>query len=313
MSFLEQERALFDLLFDQSLRENFCKGSTTAFSEYELDDGEIEDFKEIRPDAIELDASMRTYLILTHICRQFPVSFSLVSSLQNGISLLQGLINLQTMRCHPTERATVFTSQLREELSAPEYSCEFDSDKELGMITAILEAELGMAWTSAILKQKVLEGKLPSKNMPDDFKSNDEDWLNKPIKLASYVSAVIIPQSYVKLKQTLCPCEDTGLWAHLSKTQLSASLRSKTLAYEDPRLFITRAHISTLSRCEPTVDHQTAELTEGFAPLFQHVNGTNTTGQILAQLKQAGAADEILQGVEAGFHQLLTSGILKLA
>ncbi len=247
---------------------------------------------------------MRSYLILTHICRQFPVTFSLVSSLQNGINLLQRLINLQTMRCHPTERATVFASQLREQLP----SCKCDSDRELAMITAILEAELGMAWTSATLKQKVLEGELPSGNT----NQIDEDWLNKPIKLASYVSAVIIPQSYVKLKQTLCPYEDTGLWAHLSKTQLAASLRKKTLAHEEPRLFITRAHVSTLSRCEPTVDHQTAELTEGFAPLFQHVNGTNTTGQILAQLKQAGAADEILQGVEAGFQQLLTSGMLEL-
>ena len=305
MSFREQERALFDLLFDQSLRENFCKDSTTAFSEYELDDDELNDFKEIRPGALELDASMRGYLILTHICRQFPVTFSLVSSLQNGITLLQGLINLQTMRCHPTKRATVFASQLREQLPA----CEIDSDKELAMITAILEAELGMAWTSATLKQKVLEGELPSENI----NQIDEDWLNEPIKLAAYVSAAIIPQSYVKLKETLCPCEDTALWAHLSKTQISASLRKKTLATEEPKLFITRAHVSTLSRCEPTVDHQTAELTEGFAPLFQHVNGTNTTGQILDQLKQAGAANEILQGVEAGFQQLLTSGMLELA
>ena len=305
MSFQEQERALFDLLFDQSLRENFCKDSTTAFSEYELDDDELNDFKEIRPGALELDASMRGYLILTHICRQFPVTFSLVSSLQNGIDLLQGLINLQTMRCHPTERATVFASQLREQLP----TCKIDSDKELVMITAILEAELGMAWTSATLKQKVLEGELPSENI----NQIDEDWLNEPIKLAAYVSAAIIPQSYVKLKETLCPCEDTALWAHLSKTQISASLRKKTLANEEPKLFITRAHVSTLSRCEPTVDHQTAELAEGFAPLFQHVNGTNTTGQILDQLKQAGAANEILQGVEAGFHQLLTSGMLELA
>ncbi len=304
MSFQEQERALFDLLFDQSLREEFCKDSTTAFSEYELDDDELNDFKEIRPDAIELDASMRSYLILTHICRQFPVTFSLVSSLQNGIDLLQGLINLQTMRCHPTERASVFASQLREQLPA----CKVNSDKELTMITAILEAELGMAWTSATLKQKVLEGESP----PENISQIDEDWLDKPIKLAAYVSAAIIPQSYVKLKKILCPCEDTDLWAHLSQTQLSASLRKKTLANEAPTLFITRAHVSTLSRCEPTVDHQTAELTEGFAPLLQQINGTNTISQILAQLKQAGAADEILQGVEAGFYQLLTSGMLEL-
>jgi len=307
MSFQEQERALFDLLFDQSLRENFCKNSITAFAEYELDDHELNDFKEIRPDAIELDASMRTYLILTQICRQFPVTFSLVSSLQNGINLLKNLINLQTMRCHPTERATVFASQLREQLATSTSDVEFDTDKELGMVTAILEAELGMAWTSATLKQKVLKGESPSENV----NQVNEDCLNRPIKLAAYVSAAIIPQSYVKLKETLCPCEDTVLWAHLSKKQLSASLRKKTLANEEPKLFITRAHASTLSRCEPTVDHQTAELTEGFAPLFQHVNGSMSIAQILEHLRQAGAPEEILQGVEAGFLQLLTSAMLE--
>ena len=305
MSFQEQERALFDLLFDRSLRENFCKNSTVAFSEYALDDRELDDFKEIRPDAIELDASMRTYLILTQICRQYPITFCLVSSLQNGINLLKELINLQTMRCHPAERATVFGSQLREQLS----SCKFDSEKEQAIITAILEAELGMAWTSATLKRQVLAGETPS----DSVGQICTDWLDKPIKLAAYVSAAIIPQSYVKLKETLCPCEDTALWAHLSKTTLSASLRKKTLANEDPKLFITQAHVSTFSRCEPTVDHHTAELTEGFAPLFQHINGSMSIAQILGHLRQAGAPEEILQGVQTGFQQILTTGMLEFA
>ena len=305
MSFQEQERALFDLLFDRSLRENFCKNSIVAFSEYALDDHELDDFKEIRPDAIELDASMRTYLILTQICRQFPITFSLVSSLNNGNNLLKELINLQTMRCHPRERATVYSSQLRERLIA----YQFDSETEQVMITAILEAELGMAWTSATLKQKVLEGEIPSEKISPE----SEDSLDRPVKLAAYVSAAMIPQSYVKLKATLCPCEDTALWAHLSKKPLSASLRKKTLALEEPKLFITRAHVSTFSRCEPTVDHQTAELSEGFAPLFQHVNGSMSVAQILGHLKQAGAADEILQGVHAGFQQLLTTGMLEFA
>ncbi len=106
--------------------------------------------------------------------------------------------------------------------------------------------------------------------------------------------------------------EDTALWAHLSKTPLSASLRNKTLANEDPKLFITRAHVSTSSRCKTTVDHQTAELTEGFAPLFQHVNGSMSIAQILEQLRQSGAPEGILEGVQAGFQQLLTTGMLEL-
>ena len=305
MSFEEQERALFDLLFDRSLRENFCQDSTAALAAYELNESEINDFREIRSDAIELDASMRTYLILTHICRQFPITFSLVSSLHNGIKLLKELINLQTMRCHPAERATVFGTQLREQLG----SCKFDSDREQTMITAILEAELGMALTSATLKRQVLEGESPSESVGQSC----ANWLDKPVKLAAYISAAIIPQSYVKLKNLLCPCEDSGLWTHLSKTPLSASLRRKALENEEPKLFITRAHVSKMSRCEPTVDHQTAELTEGFAPLFQHVDGSSSIAQMLAHLKQAGASQQILEGVQTGFRQLLTSEMLEFA
>ncbi len=305
MSFQEQERALFDLLFDQSLRKNFCQDPTNALSIYALNDSELNDFREIRSDAIELDASMRRYLILTQICRQFPVTFSLVSSLQNGINLLKGLINLQTMRCHPAERATEFASQLREQLP----SCKFDSEREQIMITAILEAELGMALTSATLKRQVLEGESPSESVGQSC----ADWLDKPVKLAAYISAAIIPQSYVKLKKSLCPCEESGLWAHLSKTPLSTSLRRKVLDKEEPKLFITRAHVSKMSRCEPTVDHQTVELSEGFAPLFQHVDGSSSIAQMLAHLKQVGASQQIIQGVQAGFQQLLASEMLEFA
>lgn len=303
MSFKEQENALFDLLFDKSLRKNFCKNSISALERYDLDDHELDDFKVIRTDAIELDASMRTYLILTHICRQFPVTFSLVSSLHKGINLLEDLINLKTMRSHPAEHSTAYGSQLLEQLP----SCKFDSEKEQSIITAIMEAELGMTWTSATLKHQVLAGETP----PECVSQTCNDWLDRPIKLAAYVSAAIIPQSYMKLKETLCPCEDTALWAHLCKKPLSESLRKKTLVDEDPKLFITRAHIRTLSRCESTVDHATAELTEGFAPLFQHINGSMSIAQILGHLRQAGATEEILQSVQTGFQQLLNYAMLE--
>lgn len=306
MSFLEQERALFALLFDRTLRDDFQKNSTLAFSKYNLSEHELNDFKQIRPDAIALDASMRTYLILTQICRQFPVTFSLVSSLQDGIKILQALINLQTMRCHPIQRATVFISQLPEQLA----TCKIDSNRERAFITAILEAELGMASSGAILKQKLLEDESP---LARNLHLTKENTLNQAIKLAAYVSATIIPQSYLPLKKALCPCEDTALWTHLSKKPLSASRRKKTLAHGTPKLFITKAHVSTRSRCEPTVDHQMIELTEGFAPLFQHVNGSMSIAQILGHLQQAGAPAKILQGVEAGFQQLLRSEMLEFA
>lgn len=309
MSFEEQERALFDLLFDQTLRNNFCDDPGVALSEYALDDAEINDFREIQPDALKLDASMRAYQILTHICRQYPITLSLISSFPNGNNLLKELINLQTMHCHPAERSTVFGSQLREQLVTQTSGIKFDSKKELAMVTAILEAELGMAWTGATLKLQILEGESPMESEPETC----ADWLNKPVKLVAYVSAVVIPQSYVILKDSLCPCEDADLWAHLSKKPTSTSRRKKTLATEEPTLFITRAQVKKLSPCDSVVGHKMAELTDGFAPLLQHINGTGNIAHIIEHLRLAGASEEILHGVKAGFQQLLTSGMLEFA
>ena len=78
MSFEEQERALFDLLFDSGLREEFCENAENALHAYELTEEEKADFAVVRPDALLLDAKMRRNILLTHICRAYPVSFAIV-------------------------------------------------------------------------------------------------------------------------------------------------------------------------------------------------------------------------------------------
>lgn len=306
MSFQEQERALFDLLFDQSLRGQFCERGIVALSDYALDENERDDFNAIRPDALALDATMRIYLILTHICKSYPISFCLISSLQDGNSLLKSLVDVGTMRAKSADRTTVFGKRLREKLA----TFEFDVASEKDLIIAILEAELGMAWTGASLKQLVIEqGQLSE----GENQAVAADWLTQPINLASYVSVAIIPHAYGQLKQSLCPCSDAELWAQLSRQPLTKSIRSKALNGPQPRLLVSRARVSNSSRCEPTVDHKTVELSEGFAHLFQYVNGSHSVEQILAQLKQAGAADKMLDGVQSGFRQLLETGMLTIA
>ncbi len=303
MSFQEQERVLFDLLFDSSLRDAFCKDGNAALGNYELSESEQADFSVIRPDALQLDAKMRRNILLSHICRSFPVSFAIVSSLDQGKAILKQLVDTETMRTATLDRATVFGTRLRDELLKP----TFDSNTEKALIVAILEAELAMAWTSGTLKREVLK----SANAPDDVMHIKEGWLNKPVKLAAYVGAAIIPLSYTELKRIFCAVADTELWNYLSQNPVSKTLRKNTLAKEDPRLLVLRAHISHMSVCEPTVDHQIVELSEGFAQLFQHVNGTVSVVEILAQLKQAGASDQILQGVQRGFQQLFENGMLE--
>ena len=304
MSFEVQERVLLDLLFDSSIREQFRNNIDATLTKYDLDENEINDFKTIRPDALELDANMRTNLFIAHICRSFPVTFSLVSSFNKGIELLKKLVNAELMHTPPTERTTVYGTRLREQL----VTLKFDNQNEQPLITAILEAELGMAWTAATLKQVVLENGLPD-NMQQNDKSN---WSGRPIKLASYVSAAMLPQPYTKLKQKLCPNTKCDLWTEISKKQLNAYKRNIVLQQEDPRLLIARAQVNHVSQCEPGIDHQTIELSEGFAHLFQHVNGSASIDQLLTAFKQAGAPDPLLQSVKAGFKQLIDNDMLFL-
>lgn len=166
-----------------------------------------------------------------------------------------------------------------------------------------------MAWTSGSLKREVLEnGLLHIK--PSEL---DQDWSNQNIKLAPYVCAAMIPDSYEKLKTSFCPELDCDLWRSLNKKPVLAASRKKILEKDDPRLFVARAHVSHMSRCEPTIVQKTTELSGGFASLFQHVNGTVSVDYILQQLKQIGAQEEMLQSIKATFKQLLESDMLEFS
>ena len=303
MSFEQQEQALFNLLFDSKLRDQFCQDQTSALKDYDLDEAERNDFNSIRPEALQLDAAMRADLILSHICKSFPISFSIASSFPNGLETLTQLIDLETMQSRPIERAVVFGNRLAQHFS--EFT--FSSEHEQAIAMALLEAELGMAWTGSSLKQHLLDQGVA----PDEHHQLEADWLSIPVKLAPYVSASVLPQSYTLIKQRLCKVEDDCLWRHLNETSLSASARKKTLLTNDPRLLVTRAITGRISRCEPVIEHITMELSEGFAPLFQHVNGTMSVGQILEQLKQIGAEQPMLQSIQSAFQQLLESGMLE--
>jgi hypothetical protein len=305
MSFQEQERALFDLLFDSTVRENFCKDSLAALYQYDLNEDERNDFAEIRPDALKLDAKIRADLLLSHFCRAFPVSFSIISSFEGGLYVLKSLIDVETMRTVIVDRLTHYGRRLGEGLNA----LIFDSVDEQAKVSAILEAELGMVWTSASLKREVLgNGGLHIKSP-----QLGQDWQNKNIKLAPYVCAAIIPGAYEKLKRSFCHESDCDLWRSLSRKPFAASRRSKILENDDPRLFVARAYVSHMSRCEPTIEQKTVELSEGFASLFQHVNGTVSVEYILAQLKQIGAQEQMLESIKSTFQQLLEGEMLEFS
>lgn len=304
MSFAEQERALFDLLFDHALRDRFQKSSVASLRDYALDDDERADFSTIRADALALDAFLRADFVLSHLCRTFPLAFSLTSSLPGGLDLLRQLIDTQTMRTPTDERAPAFGARLRELLAAN----PFNSAREQAAVIAIVEAELGMAMTASTLRRALTAGGASPVAPP----VLDARWLERPVQLAAYVSAAVIPRSYPQLKSALCPGADTELWAHLSGTPLPASMRSETLAQEEPRLLLAQARASHISACDIVTEHGTMELSEGFAPLLAHVNGNSSVAGILAQMRRIGTPEALLQGIESAFWRLLETGMLEL-
>ena len=304
MSFAVQEQVLFDLLFNRQFRERFIEDKRLALQQYELTKDEINDFLVIKPEALALDAKMRAGLLLSHISRSYPVSFCLISSLSDGLELLRGLVDIQLMHTPPRERATSYGKHCHQALS----SKTLDDQQQHDYLIAIFEAELGMARTAAMLKQRLIERAMPLKKTINDKKN----WANRTVELAAFVNAVMLPQPYANLKKQLCPKDCSDIWRHISQSPLTASRRSKILQQQDNRLLITRARMVHFSRCEPVVEHQTIELSEGFAHLFQHVNGTASVTQLLAAFKQAGAPDGLLKSVKAGLKQLINNDMLTL-
>jgi len=312
VSFAQQERALFDLLFDQTLRDDFCNRRNAALTGYELTAAELGDFDPIRPDGLRLDASLRADQRLVHLCRQFPVSFGLLSSARNGMELLRKLINLQTMRCATPQRAGQFGAQLQQYLSEKPAAVEFEfadpasHSTMMPLLLSVVAAELGMAWTAADLRQLTLAGANPG----PPTQSSNPDWTTLPLTLAAHVSACLLPHAYSTLKTTLIPAADSRLWAHLSQQPVTQSTLTSALKNPSATLLVTRAWVSNMTPCEVRIDHKTVELSEGFAPLLQQVNGSLSVNQIIRQLNDLGATPRVLDGVKNGFRQLLESSMI---
>lgn len=304
MSLAQQEQVLLDLLFDRARRAAFRRDPAAALEPYGLSEDERADFDTIRPEALELDATVRTGLILAQFCRSYPLSFSLLSSLPDGLDLLRGSVDAALMRTAPSERVGSLGIRLRDavqEMPGPE------SVRERARISSIVEAELGMAWTAQLARAAALMGDVPAAApLPDD-------WLQRPLRLAPFTSAAILSRPYAILKDALCPCTGAELWRQLAREPLAAARRRDLLAQDDLRLLVGRAVIARPSPCEPVVEHVTVELGEGFARLLPHLDGRTSVNMLLARLREAGAEEMLLASVTTGFRQLAQQGMLVVA
>lgn len=302
MSIAAQEQALLDLLFSRHLREQFAREPADVLRHYALTPAEQADFIAIRPDALAFDAQLRSAILLAAIAKVLPLTFAGLSSYPDGVERLRDVLDAALVRAAPIDRPVQFADSLREDWDL----WPFGSARDSALMQAILDAEWGMASTAVTRRQHALTG-LPEEPAAPVLRA---DWLALPVQLAPFTSAGILPQSYTDLKAAWCAGEEAALWRRLQKTPLSPEARQAQLHTLQPRLLLARAVVTVPSACDPVIEHRTTELPEGFAALFQHVNGEHSVQQLLAGLQQAGAPAEMLTGVQAGFQQLLESGLL---
>lgn len=302
MSYAAQEQALLDLLFDPSRRAAFRADRASALAGYDLTPAEAADFDTVRHEALEMDAAARVNFILAQYCRSYPLAFSLVSSLPDGLGLLRAGVDAALIRVPPNERVAAFGMRLRDSLrTAP--GC--DGERERALLLSIVEAELGMACTAQLARAGALAGPAAAPaTLPPD-------WLQRPLRLAPLTSAAILPRPYAELKQALCACTGAELWRQLGRAPLPAATRREVLGQPDLRLLVARALVARASPCEPVAEHVTVELGEGFARLLPHVDGSASVMSLLAQLRAAGAAESLLAGVLGAFRELGRQGMLQ--
>lgn len=304
MSLADQERVLFELLFDDAFRARFAAEGTASLVESGLDAAERADFEALRKDALEIDARMRRSMVLSQLCVAYPLTFAIAVTQVDGPALLHALVDVRTMRTPAIERAVVFGRRLREALA------EADEDDPVGAgHRAILETELGMAWTAASVRRETLDvGRAPAG--PVAFGA---DWLDAPLRVAAFVSASVLPAPRAVLREALCPVPDRALWRWLTHAPAREEKVAEVLGRGEARLLVARAEIDRASRCDPTARHRTVELSEGFASLVGHGNGGYSVRALLEGMEASGADDGLLAGIEAGFRQLCDAGMLEPA
>lgn len=299
MSFAVQEQLLLALLFDKPLRDRYLADAAGVLANYDLTPEERQDFLVIRTDGLQFDANLRIDLILSQQAKTWPITFALLSSFAGGLTTLNSLVDMDYIRQHPAWRPVHFGQGLRGLLlQQPGVSRQ-----ELALVNAVFEAELGMAYTAAALKEEGAAatgaGSLPT------------GWQNDRVSLAPHTTAAVIPLPYARLKQALCPCEGPSLWHHLLVQPVAEEFRRQLLSRPDVRLLLARACRADNSATDPVIEYVTMEMPEGFAPLFQYVNGENSVAAILAEMHKAGAPAVLLDSIEAGFRQLLERGLLQ--
>ena len=299
MSMREQEYVQLALIFDADLQQQFCEHGLKALDKFSLTAQEKNDFSFVRKDNLKLDAVMRRHLILAQLSKDLPLTFSVFSSLDDGMGYLQSALSLVVILSPPDKRVVAFIDALMNENRPDE------------RLLTLINAEAEMAASSARLKKSLLEN-----NAIDKSEGLSEDeldfWDSSPIVPAPYVITALLPESYQQIKNRLCPVTGSALWKHLQNNPLPKFMLEDVLSEVESCCFIAKAVVSEYCDCDPVIEQSTQTLNEGFFSLLQQLDGHTSINELLAALRHAGANDELLLSIKKTFYQLLQTGMLKV-
>ncbi len=302
MALAKQEDVLFQLLFNSVLQARFCAIGIEALKVFQLDEKELSDFARIRTDALQIDSAMRKQLILAQLSKQLPLSMTLFSSLSDGMELLLDALDIDVMSSPIEMRTVVYAYQLQEKLFESVDYALIDHQP----LNAILQCETAMCLSAATAIQAHLQQGCEEYLVS----GNAEPSQHAHLVWAQGVNVALLPGSYQQCKQQLCPAQGSALWSALKRKPLLAKDRDKCLQSQQAQVLVSHARIEQSSRCDPLVAFKTKELNEGFARVFQYINGEYSSEQLLQFLADAGADQALLESVSEVFEQLIADGML---
>jgi len=296
MSLAIQEHVMLSLLFDKKLREAFCKNKKTALLNVGLDDEELNDFMDIDIHGLMFDASLRVDLILSQMAKQLPMTFTLFSSFDRGLLLLQELIDIDFILTPTHQRLSCVVGKIEMLFSR----VSFISQADYSFCISLFHCEKNRLLSAEKIRRPDA--------MPSDRASG---LIAGNIRLSHDVSIALLPLSFSTLENRL-QCCDVQLWRKISADPFTQQQRLDLQLQRDPRLLLTKAVLSYSSIIEKIVEYKTIELPEGFASLMPYVNGDNNVEFILEQLKQAGADQPLIKVINQHFLQLIKEGYIEL-
>jgi len=157
MTLAYQEQLMFELLFDDELRAEFCQSPKQCMAMFDLSESQQQDFLAIRLDALEQEAAARKNMIASQLSKDMPLSVALLSSFEYGFDLVLSALQPYVLKENRYQRVCLLIKQILARLDELSFLNALDQH----LLTAVLQVEW-MINNKAQALDAELESKLES-------------------------------------------------------------------------------------------------------------------------------------------------------